>query len=412
MLQRAGSTVSLLPSEPEEVGLSSARLTRIAEFFGEAVERGRVPGAVIGIARRGKLAYLEAFGLRDPQTREPMAPDAIFSIASMTKPLTTVAALMLFEQGRLFLLDPVETYLPSFARRFVGVQRNAANGESVVDRVPAERSISIQDLMRHTSGLTYGNRGDTAIHKMYPLSSITAATMTGEEFLRALETLPLLHQPGAVWEYGFSTDVLGLVVEAVAKQSLSSFLQEHLFAPLRMNDTHFVIPQDKAGRYAKAFRSDPETGLPQSIPDATQPAKFECGGAGAVSTAGDYIRFAQMLLNKGELDGTRILARKTIELMTANHLDGHVQNNIAKMVSTLVGYTFGLGVAVRREKGLAPLPGSPGDFTWTGVFGTYFLVDPKEELVVVYMSQVPGSPDVRAHYRQAVSTLVQQAIID
>lgn len=397
-------------ARPEEVGMSSGRLAEIGRVLDADIERGRIPGAVVAVARRGKLVYFEAFGYRDKAAGVPMTKDTIFNIASMTKPMTAVAALTLHEQGKLLIDDPVAAYFPKFTEMRVAVMDPA--GRNVVDQVPAARPITIRDLMRHTSGLIYGSRGDTAVHKMYPASSSSAATaMTGPEFLDRLSSLPLRHQPGAVWDYGFGLDVLGLVVESVTQRTLGAYLQARLFRPLGMVDTGFVIPPDKAARYAAALPNDPDTGKPQSIsPVLTQPAKFECGGGCAASTASDYLRFAIMLLGKGELGETRILGRKTAEYMTTNQLGPEVKNLIANADPTRADYGFGLGLAVRTTPGLGRLMGSVGDFSWPGASGTNWWADPHEDLAVVFMAHSPGP--IRWHYRQLINALVYQAIVD
>ncbi len=399
----------LLRAAPGDVGLSAQALARIGEVLRADVDKGRIPGAVVAIARRGKLAYFEAFGFRDKAAGVAMTTDTIFSIASMTKPMTSVGALMLFEEGRLVLGDPIGKYLPPLADRQVAVLPEG--GATEIKTVAATRQPTVQDLMRHTSGLVYGGRGTTAVHKLYPASSATSgSSMTGHEFIAKLGTLPLLHQPGMVWDYSLSVDVLGQVIESLNEQTLGQYLQEQLFKPLGMADTGFLIPAEKVSRYAKALPVDPDTGQPQTVLDSTKPLKFECGGGCASSTAGDYLRFAQMLLNKGALDGQRILGRKTVELMTSDHLAPEVQNNIAAVDASRVGYGFGLGVAVRKGPGVSPLEGSTGDYSWGGAYGTNFWVDPKEELVVVFMAHAPGP--IRVHYRQALSALVGQAIAD
>jgi CubicO group peptidase (beta-lactamase class C family) len=291
--------------------------------------------------------------------------------------------------------------------------RRDASGGDVIDREPARRQPTVQDLMRHTAGFTYGNQGTTALHKAYPGGSgNVAVTMTGAEFIDALAKLPLHYQPGTTWDYSYGLDILGLAIEGVAKQPLGRFLQDRFFGPLGMPDTAFVVPKDKAARIAQALATDPVTGQPQSIRDQTLPWKFECGGGCLTSTALDYLRFAQMLLDGGTLDGTRVLGRKTVEYVTADHLGPGV--NVERLhnfpVEHIDGYGFGLGVAVRRVPGVAGIMGSPGDFRWSGAQGTLFWVDPKEELAVVYMAQTPGA--IRAHYRQVIATLVQQAIVD
>jgi len=328
----------------------------------------------------------------------------------MTKPLASVGALMLVEEARLRLNDPVGTVLPQLANRQVA-ELHAAGAAQPFDLVPARRQPTIQDLMRHTAGLLYGGRGDTPVHKLYPASSGTSGTtMTGEEFLDRLGAAPLLYQPGTVWDYSLAVDVLGLAVEKVAGQRLGAFRSERLFKPLGMVDTGFLVPPDKVARYARALPVDPDTGKSQTVLDSTQPLKFDCGGGCGVSTAGDYVRFAQMLLNRGQLDGVRILGRKTVEQMTSDHLGPEVQNRIAQVDATRAGYGFGLGVAVRKETGLSPLIGSAGDYSWGGAYGTNFWVDPKEQLVVVFMAHAPGA--IRVYYRQVINALVEQAIAD
>ena len=394
-------------ARPDEVGLSAERLERIGRTVRTDVERGRLPGAVIAVARRGRLAYLEAVGFRDRATNAPMTTDAIFRLASMTKPMASVAAMMLYEEGRLFLSDPVSKHLPALGKLQVGVEQiDPATGRATSYTVPAQREMTVQDLLRHTSGLTYGTRGTTQIHKYYPEgSSVASRTLSATELIERLSKAPLLYQPGTTWEYGFSTDVLGLVVEAVAGKTLGAFLEERVFKPLAMTDTVFVVPPAKVGRIAQPLAKDPDTGRDITMPDFTVPAKFECGGACAVSTAGDYVRFAQMLLNRGSLDGARILGRKTVEYMTSDHLGTTIAS--ARVPNA---YGFGLGFAVRRAAGGPDLTGSAGDYNWAGAYGTYFWVDPKEELAVVYMAQAPNA--IRLHYRDLVKSLVLQAIAD
>ena len=397
-LLAAGVAVAngLPPATPEQVGLSSERLDRITTTLKADVERGRIPGAVVLVARKGRVAYLQAVGFRDPAAKAPMTPDAIFRIASMTKPLVTVAALSLYEEGRLFLSDPVAKYLPAFG----GLQVGAA-------RAPAERPMTIQDLMRHTSGLTYGNRGTTEVHKLFPESSnASSLAFTGEEFIERLAKTPLLYQPGTTWEYGLSTDVLGRVVEVVAGKPLGQVLEERIYRPLKMTDTTFLVPAEKRGRIAQPLPTHPDTGKEYALVDPSVPRKFDCGGGCAVSTVGDYVRFAQMLLNRGALDGARVLGSRTVDYMTSDHLGAAIARGPAYIAGP--GYTWGLGVAVRQEKGIAPNAGSTGDFFWPGAFATYWWADPKEELVVVSMMQSP----LGRHYQNLLRALVSQSITD
>jgi CubicO group peptidase (beta-lactamase class C family) len=407
----AGGIADPLPrARPEDVGLSSERLAGIGRMLNADIERGRIPGAVVAIVRKGKLVYFEAFGYRDKAAGVAMTTDTIFNIASMTKPVTAVAALMLYEQGRLLIDDPLAKYFPKFAGMRVAVRD--AGGQTIVDKVPAANRVTIQDLMRHTSGLIYGGRGATAVHKLYPSSSSTAAVaMTGTEFLDQLSAAPLMYEPGTVWDYGFGLDVLGLVVEQVAGQTLGAYVQERLFKPLGMVDSGFNIPPGKAARYAKALPADPDTGQPQSVmPDLTQPLKFDCGGGCLASTASDYLRFAMMLLNKGELGEARILGRKTVQYMTSDQLGPNIRNLIGKTDPTRADYGFGHGLAVRTTPGIARTMGSVGDFSWPGASGTNWWADPREELAVVFMAHSPGP--IRWHYRQAINALVYQAIVD
>jgi CubicO group peptidase (beta-lactamase class C family) len=348
---------------PESVGLSPARLDRIAQAIKADVGRNRTPGAVIAIARRGKLVYHEAFGYLDPAAGTPMPKDAIFVLASMTKPMAAVAALMLNEQGDLLLNDPIGNYLPALRDRRVA---KTGGGTEAARRQP-----TLQDMMRHTAGVTYGNQGTTELHKRYPNGGI-ADTMTGAEFLDALGALPLHYQPGTKWDYSFGLDVTGLAVEAVAKKSLGQFLQERLFAPLGMADTSFTVPAAKAGRIARPLASDPETGRPPTFREPTKPWKFESGGGCAQGTALDYMRFAMMLMNNGTWEGTRILSRKSVEFMTSDQLGAEV--DVSRLhdfaVEHIAGFGFGLGVAVRRQTGVAGVPGTPGELQWSGAPGT------------------------------------------
>ena len=391
-------------AKPEAVGMSSARLARIGPALKADVDQGRIPGAVVAVARKGKLVYYEAVGFRDKDAGAPMTKDAIFSIASMTKPMTSVAVLQLSEEGRVLLSDPVGKHLPALANL-----RVAPNHDNPAETVPAVRQPTLQDFLRHTAGVLYGGRGASALHKMYPASSSTSGrTMTSAEFIAKLGSLPLAYQPGTVWDYSLAVDVNGLVVEAVTGKTLGQYLRERVWQPLGMADTGFHVPPDKQARYAKAFANDPDTGKPQFVLDLTQPLKFECGGGCAASTAGDYIRFAQMLANKGRLGNAQILGRKTVEFMTADHLGPEIQNNIPKVDPARIGYGFGLGVAVRRYDGISPINGSAGDYNWGGAYGTFFWVDPKENLAVVFMAHTPGV--IRQYYRALLGAMVAQAL--
>ena len=391
-------------AKPESVGMSSVRLARIGTTLKAEIDKGKFPGAVVAVARKGKLVYYEAIGWRDKEANAPMTKDAIFSIASMTKPMTSVALMQLFEEGKVMVFDPVGKHLPMLAN-----MRVAPDPERPDETVAAVRPMTVQDTLRHTSGLLYGGRGGSALHKLYPASSGTSgSTLTSEEFLARLASLPLAHQPGTVWDYSLATDVVGLTVEAVRGRKLGEVLSEHLWKPLGMVDTSFSIPPGKHQRYARWFANDPETGKAQNVLDLTRPLKFECGGGCGASTAADYVRFAQMLLDKGTLGKTRILSKKTVEYMTTDHLTPAMSNRIPATVPTMSGFGFGLGFAVRRQDGVAGFIGTEGEYMWSGAYGTYFWVDPKEQLVVVLMSHTPG--EYRGTLRPLIGALVLQAI--
>jgi len=394
---------SLSVAKPETVGLSSARLERLAQAIKQDVDRGRMPGAVVAIARKGKLAYYESFGFVDKAAGMPMPKDAIFALASMTKPMVAVAALMLAEQGELLLNDPIGNYLPELKDMKVAGPRGIE---------AAHRQPTLQDMLRHTAGVSYGNRGDTPLHKLYEAKLKSAANQSGAEFLQELGKLPLHYQPGTQWEYSHGLDVTGLAVEAVTKKRLGEFMQERLFGPLGMVDTGFMVPASKQARIAKPLPVDPDTGRPTTFRLPVTPWQYDCGGGCASGTALDYVRFAQMLLDKGTFEGTRLLSRKTVEYMTSNQLGPNV--DVSRLhefpVEHMDGFGFGLGVAVRTQPGVAGVPGTPGEFMWSGAQGTMFWVDPKEEMVVVFLANTPGP--ARRHYRELVKTLVEQAIAD
>jgi CubicO group peptidase (beta-lactamase class C family) len=399
-------TTSLTFAEPNALGLSTQRLQRIDTAIEAEIAAGALPGAVVAIARRGELAYYEAFGCLDPAARTPMPKDAIFSIASMTKPMTSVGALMLYEEGRLMVNEPVGKYLPQLARMRVGMP--GCDG-SPAQTVELAREMTIQDLMRHTSGLSYG-RGNTPLHAIYPVGSAwAAAKWTGAEFIDRLAELPLHYQPGSSWEYSLGLDVLGLAIEKVAGMRLSDFLEARLFTPLGMSNTGFVVPPEDLLRYAQTLPNDPLTREPQTLRDGTKLNKFDCGGGCALSTALDFLRFAQMLLNGGELDGVRILGRKTVEYMTADHMGPEIDATRLREYPNINGYGFGLGVAVRLGAGISGVMSSRGEFHWAGSTGTYFWVDPAEELAVVFMAHAPGA--IRYYHRQLLHALVLQALL-
>ena len=382
-------------ASPLEAGFRPEGLARLTAAFQEQIDRQRLPGVVAMVVRGGKLAYFEALGRRDPALPEPMQRDSIFRIYSMTKPIVSVAVMMLFEEGRLFLHDPVAKYLPEFKDVAVGVVR--ADGQ--IDSVPAERAMTVQDLLRHTSGLTYEILAEAPIRKLYARAKIYRRDWTNADFSQALAKLPLMYQPGTVWDYSRATDVLGRLVEVVSGQPLRDFFTSRIFEPLRMIDTGFHVPAMSQGRLAEPFAKDPDTGAEVRVLDVRDPVALDMGGGGLVSTATDYARFTQMLLNKGVLDGQRLLSRKTIELMTSDHL-GTIPS-----VNDLLppGHGFGLGFAVRLQAGITPVAGSAGAYFWGGMAGTTFWVDPAEDMHAVLMVQAPGQRDeVRALFRNLV----------
>lgn len=393
-------------AKPEEVGLSSQRLARVTAAFKAMSDEGRIAGAVMLVARHGKVALYEAVGKADPAAGTPMAKDSIFRLYSMTKPFTSVAVMMLVEEGKILLSDPVSKYLPQLGKRQVGVEKKDASGKVELVLEPAKREITVQDLLRHTSGLTYGEFGKSMVKDLYKEGGINTVDLTNAELVERLGKLPLMFQPGTTFEYSRSTDVLGRLVEVVSGQTFGQFLQERIIGPLKLKDTAFYVPQAKLARLAQAGM-DPDTRQVPTLLDVTTPPKYEAGGQGLVGTAQDYVRFAQMLLNGGQLEGVRLLSRKTVELMTADHLEpGMVQNSIAYLPGP--GYGFGLGFAVRKEPGVSAVPGSVGDYNWSGLGGTTFWVDPKENLVGVLMTQAPNQ---RGYTRQVFKTLVLQAIV-
>jgi CubicO group peptidase (beta-lactamase class C family) len=408
-------SATLETMEPIEGGLLPERLEHLEAVLGREVSDGRLPGAVVGILRGDAVAYLGAVGHRDPAAGEAMATDAVFSIASMTKPMVSLAVMQLVEEGRVLLGDPIDAYLPELAN--LTVQAGDATSGWRVE--PAERAPTVQDLLRHTSGLTYSERGDTPAHTQAPGSSIRASVKHSRaEFLERLKAAPLLFQPGRQWEYGFSIDVLGLLVERMTGQTLGEALRQRIWAPLGMVDTAFELSDAARGRYAHAFATDPLSGEPIAVHHAKgTPTQWESGGGGALSTAMDYMRFLRIFLTDGYLgtdgadQGPRVLSRASLDLMTSDHLAPDVPSRIADtMDPAAAGYGFGLGFAVRRQDGVSALHGNTGDFYWSGVYGTYFWVDPAEDLAVVFMAATPGP--MRLRYRQLIRTLTYSALAD
>ena len=394
-------------AKPDDVGFSQQGLARMDDFFAREIAAKRVPGAVVAIARDGKLVHYRAYGQLDPAKGTPMPLDAIFALASMSKPMAAVAGLTLMEQGRLPLQAKLSDYYPAFADMKVGVPQPDGSLKFEAQASP----IYIHDLYRHTSGLMYGGRPDSPnpVGRLYPEGTAPAVEGDTQAFIERITKLPLVHQPSTEFEYGFSIDVLGAVVEKVSEQRLGEYLAKNVWQPLGMKDATFTPSEAQRPRLARPFANDPLTGKPQAIRLLDTPTKFDCGGACAFATVGDYLRFGQMLLNGGELDGARILSPKTVHHMTTNHLGPEIKNNVANIEPHRGGFGFGLGVAVRTEEGLSSVPGNPGEFTWNGAFGTQFFCDPKEHLVVVVGTAAPG--ELRKYYREQVQDIVYGAMV-
>ena len=402
------SARALPEGTPEEVGFSRERLARIGQMLNGQVAIKSFPGAVALVARKGRVAYFEAVGQLDPKTGSPMSKDAIFRLYSMTKPFTSVAAMILVEEGRLRLTDPVGTYLPKLLKLDVAVRGPDANGKPTYTVVPAERPVTVYDLMRHTSGLVYGGfTQNEYVKEQYAKENVGWSGVTPEEQIAALAKVPLARQPGTMWEYGLSTDVVGRVVESITGMPLGRFLDERLFRPLGMKDTAFLVPPDKVKRLAQPLAVDRTTGKPITLHDVTVAPKNDAGGAGAAGTAMDYAQFLQMMANGGYLDNKWILAGTTVRLMTADHL-GEIKPAIPLLAP---GYGFGLGFAIRRADGLSGVAGSAGEYNWGGAGGTMFWVDPREQLVAVLMTQAQPGPWQR-EFRELFRQLVYQAIVD
>jgi CubicO group peptidase (beta-lactamase class C family) len=403
---------------PKDVGLAAQRLHRIAAVLEGDVACRKIPGAVVLLARRGRIAYFEAFGFeKDDEPSSPMRRHSVFRIAAMTRPVTCAAALALVEEGRLALDDRVEHYLPDLSGGSVGVEKVDAAGERRLCLEPAHRPMTVHDLFRHTSGLTYGPFGDSLVQRLYRDKHLLDGQQTNAEMTAKLAALPLQCQPGSTFEYGMSTDVLGRIIEVVAGTTLDRVIAERIAHPLGMSATGFgLVERDGAGLALP--RRDPSA--PKGVLfdyDAARPPKWHSGGAGLLSTAGDYARFCQMLLNGGVLDGVRVLSRSSIELMLCDHLlpmTGYGGSTTGLGINAPMrelGQGYGLGVGVRNVQGLSPVPGSPGDFFWGGALGTYFWADPREQLIGILMLQ-ENDMATRAWYRSLLRNVTYGALED
>ncbi|MES2716002.1 MAG: serine hydrolase domain-containing protein [Pseudomonadota bacterium] len=394
---------------PAELGLSPQRLSRIGDWLRGEVAAEKIPGAVVMVLRRGKLAYVESVGQRSPDGAAAMQADDIFRIYSMTKPIASVAAMMLAEEGRLLLEAPVARYIPAFAGVKVGVEKADASGGRTLELVAPVRAMTVQDLLRHTSGLTYGFFGPGLVKKMYVDNQVsTRGELSNAEFAELIAGMPLAYQPGSTWDYSNSTDVLGRVIEVVSGQTLYAHLKQRLFDPLGMADTSFYVPEAaRQARLAEPLPDDRQFGVNAFISNPREVRKMESGGGGLVSTAPDYARFLLMLRNGGQLDGRRYLSPRTVDYMTSNHLGAQVQRTPLYLPGP--GYGFGLGFAVRTQAGEAGSIGAAGEYNWGGAGGTAMWVDPASDLITVFMMQ---SPKQRVLYRPILRNLVYGALTE
>src|SRR5579863_1363974 len=392
-------TPPLPQAKPESLGLSPSRLQRMSDVFQREIDKGTMPGATVMVARGGQIGWFDALGKQDPTASTPMMRDTIFRIFSMTKPIVSIGVMMLLEEGRFLLDDPLAKFIPEFAEQKVGVENNGK-----LDLVPVKRAITIQDLLRHTSGITYEHTGNGLVQQLYQQSRVRSRKIDNAEHAALVASLPLICQPGAEWNYSRSTDILGRLIEIVSGKSLGAFLNERILAPLQMTETGFFTGDENARRLAEPFAADPWTGDKVQLFNMLEKPVIESGGGGLVSTAMDYARFCQMLLGGGTLDGVRIIGRKTLQLMASDHLGPSV-----KIQGTLTqpGHSFGLGFGVRIQEGIASFAGSPDQFFWSGLGGTFFWIDPKEDLFAIFMSQAPGQ---RVYTRTLVRNLVYAAI--
>jgi CubicO group peptidase (beta-lactamase class C family) len=402
---------------PESVGLASARLATIRAVMNEHVANKHFAGASGLIARHGKVAYQEAWGMADTESATPMKMDTIHRIYSMSKPITSVALMMLYEEGKFQLSDPIAKFMPEFASMTVGVdERDPATGRVSFTTVPAKRVITVRDLLRHTAGLTYGVFGDTSVDQAYRKAGILS-DLTLKDFAKNLAKMPLQYEPGTRWHYSVSVDLQGRLVEVLSGKPFDQFLQERIFTPLGMVDTGFTVPASKKARFARLYAPNKTGGFdpmalcsgpddclskfPNAAPSMAEVPGMLSGGGGLVSTVQDYLRFCQMLLNKGTFAGQRLLSRKTVELMSSDHL-GTIPGMSA-------GNGFGLGVQVSKAPGEAGMIGSPGEFNWGGAAGTRFWIDPQEDMIGIFMIQLLPNT---ANYGSTFRVLAYQAVAD
>jgi CubicO group peptidase (beta-lactamase class C family) len=378
--------------------LNARALANLRGTLQSHIDRGRIPGAIAVVARAGHVEMFDCLGQLDPQAGSAMRDDAIFRIYSMTKPIVSLATAMLMEEGTLQMNDPLSKFLPEFASPKVAMEEGGS-----VRLVPADREPTVHDLLRHTAGLTYEFLGSKAVQQQYKAAGIDDRSRTNREFCKLLASIPLQDPPGTWFQYSRATDVLGAVVEVVSGRTLGGWLAERIFEPLAMKDTAFTVPREHWARVAEPFANDPDTGAPIVMLDARVQPKFESGGGGLFGTASDYIRFLQLMRNRGSLDGVRLASRKTIEWMTSDHLGSTPAYNDL----LIPGYGFGLGFAVRKHAGMGPQPGSVGQYFWSGIGGTSFFVDPVEDVFAMLLTQAPNQ---RIFFRNLFRHLVYAAI--
>ena len=394
---------------PAGAHFNPQKLERIGEFFRNEIAEGKIPGAIVLIQQHGKPVYFEKFGVRDVATKQPMTDDTIFTVFSMSKPVTSVAAMMLIDEGKLKLTDPLEKYIPSFATAKVGVEIKAENGEKKLELVPLKSPITILDLMRHTSGITYGFYGDSLVRKAYANALIYGGDFNNAEFAERIAKLPLAEQPGTLWDYGHSTDVLGRVVEIISGKSLLQFEKEKLLDPLGMSDTGFYVTDPaKLPLLAEPLPTDNDYRVGNDR-NAKRMMKWESGGGGMVSTIKDFAKFSQMLLNGGSLDGKQYLSPQSFNEMAADHVGPNSGIGRDFFYFPGDGFGFGLGFAVRTEPGNAepPPPGSLGELKWDGASGCYFIIDRKQDMFVILMQQTPSQ---RQRIQTALKKLIYEAM--
>ena len=383
------------------------RKARLLATLQSEIDSGRLPGAVVMLSRHGKVELFESLGQQNPNDGTKMALDSIFRIYSMTKPIVSVAIMMLMEQGKLLLSDPVGKYLPEYAKQQLALEVDDATGKQV--NYAAAKPATVQDLLRHTAGLTYEFLGNSAVQKAYRAAKIGMGLRdaSNAEFSKILAAQPLQYEPGTVWEYSRATDVLGALVEIISGQTLGAFLNDQIFKPLKMLETGFSVPADRHRRIAEPFTKDPDGGIQLKLINIQDPPKFESGGGGLASTAHDYARFLQFMLNKGELDSVRLLSSHIVDFITADHL-GDLPISPASSITLLPpGHGFGLGFAVRKETGISTVPGSAGVYYWGGIAGTTFFVDPKLDMFAMMLIQAPNQRD---YYRPLFRNLVYAAL--